>query len=141
MLKKYSFPDVDIREELEQSGAKPIIFTKGDFLLKYKGIKDKYDLIVTLFFIDVSKNIIELVEIMHDLLKKGGVWINLGCLDYYHSPNHSSIDLTWDELRHVIINYDLEIKNEVTGFVPYGVKEGSMMSNSYGTVFFTVMKK
>ena len=141
VLKKYSFPDVDIREELEQSGAKPIIFTKGDFLLKYKGIKDKYDLIVTLFFIDVSKNIIELVEIMHDLLKKGGVWINLGCLDYYHSPNQSSIDLTWDELRHVIINYDLEIKNEVTGFVPYGVKEGSMMSNSYGTVFFTVMKK
>ena len=141
VLKKYSFPDVDIREELEKSGAKPILFTKGDFLLKYKGIKDQYDLIVTLFFIDVSKNIIELVEIMHDLLKKGGVWINLGCLDYYHSPNHNSIDLTWDELKHVIINYDLEIKNEVTGFVPYGVKEGSMMSNSYGTVFFTVMKK
>ena len=141
VLKKYSFPDVDIRKELEESGAKPIIFTKGDFLLKYKNIKDQYDLIVTLFFIDVSKNIIELVEIMHDLLKKGGVWINLGCLDYYHSPAGNSIDLTWDELRQVIMNYDLEIKNEVTGFVPYGVKEGSMMSNSYGTVFFTVMKK
>ena len=141
VFKKFSFPDVDIREELIKSGAKPIIFTKGDFLLKYKNIQDKYDLITTLFFIDVSKNIIELVEIMHDLLKKGGVWINLGCLDYYHSPNHASIDLTWDELRQVIINYDFEIKNEVTGFVPYGVKEGSMMSNSYGTVFFTAMKK
>jgi carnosine N-methyltransferase len=130
VLKKYSFPDVDIREELEKSGAKPITFIKGDFLLKYKGIKDQYDLIVTLFFIDVSKNIIEYVEIMHDLLKKGGVWINLGCLDYYHSPRHDSIDLTWDELRQVIINYDFEIKNDVTGFVPYGVKEGCMMSDS-----------
>ena len=130
-----------LKEELIKSGAKPIIFTKGDFLLKYKGTKDQYDLIVTLFFIDVSKNIIECVEIMHDLLKQGGVWINLGCLDYYHSPNHDSIDLTWDELKQVIINYDFDIKNEVTDFVPYGVKEGSMMSNSYGTVFFTAMKK
>ena len=34
-----------------------------------------------------------------------------------------------------------KIKNDVTGFVPYGVKEGCMMSDSYGTVFFTAMKK
>ena len=141
VYKKFSFPDLDIREELEKSGAKPITFIKGDFLLKYKGIKDQYDAVVTLFFIDVSKNIIELVEIMHDILKSGGVWINLGCLDYYHSPQHDSIDLTWDELRQVIINYDFEIKNDVPGFVPYGVKEGSMISNSYGTVFFTAKKK
>ena len=141
VLKKYSFPDVDIKEELKKSGAKPILFTKGDFLLKYKGIKDQYDLIVTLFFIDVSKNIIECVEMMHDLLKQGGVWINLGCLDYYLSPKHESIDLTWDELKQVIINYDFDIKNEITDFVPYGVKEDCMMSNYYGTVFFSAMKK
>ena len=141
VIQRYSFPDVDIREELEKSEAKPITFIKGDFLLKYKGIKNQYDLIVTLFFIDVSKNIIEFVEIMHDLLKKGGIWVNLGCLDYYHSKDHNSIDLTWDELRLVIQNYDFEIKNEATEFVPYGVKEGLMISHSYGTVFFTAMKK
>ena len=141
VIKKYSFPDIDIKDELEKSEAKPITFIKGDFLLKYKGMKDKFDLIVTLFFIDVSKNIIEYVEIMHDLLKKGGVWVNLGCLDYFHSRFHNSIDLTWDELKQVIINYDFEIKNEVTDFVPYGVKVGSMVSDSYGTVLFTAMKK
>ena len=141
VTKKYSFPDVDIREELKQNEAKPITFVKGDFLKLYKGKKDLYDCIVTLFFIDVSKNIIEYVEIMHDLLKKGGVWINLGCLDYFHSKDGLSIDLTWDELRLVIQNYDFELKNEVTAFVPYGVKQGSMVSDSYGTVFFTAMKK
>ena len=141
IIKRYSFPDVDIREELEKNEAKPITFIKGDFLLKYKGIKNKYDLIVTLFFIDVSKNIIEYVEIMHDLLKKGGIWVNLGCLDYYFSRYHISIDLTWDELRQVILNYDFDIKNEVTEFVPYGVKVGSMVSDSYGTVLFTAVKK
>ena len=141
VIKRYAFPDVDIREELKKSEAKPIRFIKGDFLLRYKGIKEKYDLIVTLFFIDVSKNIVEYVEIMHDLLKKGGVWVNLGCLDYYHSKFNNSIDLTWDELRLVIKNYDFELKNEVTGFVPYGVKQGSTSSDSYGTVFFTAVKK
>ena len=141
VLKRYAFPDVDIRDELAKAEAKPIKFMKGDFLLLYKGKTDLYDCIVTLFFIDVSKNIIEYVEIMHDLLKKGGVWVNLGCLDYYHSRSHLSIDLTWDELRLVIQNYGFEIKNEVTGFVPYGVKQGSTVSDSYGTVFFTAMKK
>ena len=141
VIKRYAFPDVDIRDELAKAEAKPIKFMKGDFLLLYKGKTDLYDCIVTLFFIDVSKNIIEYVEIMHDLLKKGGVWVNLGCLDYYHSRNHLSIDLTWDELRLVIQNYGFEIKNEVTGFAPYGVKQGSTVSDSYGTVFFTAMKK
>ena len=141
VIKRYAFPDVDIRDELAKAEAKPIKFMKGDFLLLYKGKTDLYDCIVTLFFIDVSKNIIEYVEIMHDLLKKGGVWVNLGCLDYFHSRNHLSIDLTWDELRLVIQNYGFEIKNEVTGFVPYGVKQGSTVSDSYGTVFFTAMKK
>ena len=141
VLKRYAFPDVDIRDELQKAEAKPINFIKGDFLLLYKGKKDIFDCIVTLFFIDVSKNIIEYVEIMHDLLKKGGVWINLGCLDYFYSRNHSSIDLTWDELRLVIQNYDFELKNEVTGFVPYGVKQGSTVSDSYGTVLFSAVKK
>ena len=141
VIKRYSFPDVDIREELKKAEAKPITFVKGDFLLRYKGKKNLYDCIVTLFFIDVSCNIVEYVEIMHDLLKKGGIWVNLGCLDYYHSREHKSIDLTWDELRLVIKNYDFEIKNEVTEFVPYGVKQGSAVSDRYGTVFFTAVKK
>ena len=141
VIKRYSFPDVDIKEELEKAEAKPIKFIKGDFLLRYKGKKDLYDCIITLFFIDVSKNIVEYVEIMHDLLKKGGVWINLGCLDYYHSRYNNSIDLTWDELRLVIQNYDFELKNEVTEFVPYGVKQGCTQSDSYGTVFFSAVKK
>ena len=87
------------------------------------------------------KILLNVVEMMHDLLKQGGVWINLGCLDYYLSPKHESIDLTWDELKQVIINYDFDIKNEITDFVPYGVKEDCMMSNYYGTVFFSAMKK
>ena len=141
VIKRYSFPDVDIREELKKSEAKPIKFIKGDFLLRYKGQKDLYDCIVTLFFIDVSCNIVEYVEIMHDLLKKGGIWVNLGCLDYFHSKSHKSIDLTWDELRLVIQNYDFEIKKEVTEYVPYGVKQGSAVSDHYGTVLFTAFKK
>ena len=141
VTKKYLFPDVDIREELANTNAKKIIFTKGDFLSLFKGKKEQYNVIITLFFIDVAKNIVEYVEIMHDLLKQGGVWINLGCLDYFYTRSLLSIDLTWDELRHVIIEYGFELKSELESFVPYGVKEGKGSSQMYGTVFFAAMKK
>ena len=142
-LKKYNFPDVDIKKELKNANAKKIIFTKGDFYSLYKDKKDCYDVIITLFFIDIAKNIIEYVELMQNMLKKGGIWISLGCLDYYYSYLEESIDLTWDELKYVITQYNFEIKNEELGFVPFGEMEQSFSFRfgSSGTVFFTAIKK
>ena len=142
-LKKYNFPDVDIKKELKNVNAKKIIFTKGDFYSLYKDKKDCYDVIITLFFIDIAKNIIEYVELMQNMLKKGGIWISLGCFDYYYSFKEESIDLTWDELKYVITQYDFELKNEELGFVPYGEMEQSFSFRfgSSGTAFFTAIKK
>lgn len=39
---------------------------------------DQFDAVVTLFFIDISDNVIEFLSNIHRLLKPGGVWINLG---------------------------------------------------------------
>ena len=142
-LKKYSIPDVDIKQELIKANAKKIIFTKGDFYSLYKDKEDCYDVIITLFFIDIAKNIIEYVELIQNMLKKGGVWISLGCFDYYYSDKEESIDLTWDELRYVITQYNFEIKNEELGYVPFGEMEQnfSFRFGSSGTAFFTAIKK
>jgi N2227-like protein len=50
---------------------------EGDFLkeLTEEGV---YDAIVTLFFIDMSENIIDFLETIKRLLKVGGLWVNLG---------------------------------------------------------------
>ena len=38
----------------------------------------EFDAVITLFFIDISENIIGFLSNIHRLLKPGGVWINLG---------------------------------------------------------------
>ena len=50
---------------------------EGDFLNDFteEGV---YDAVVTLFFIDMSVNIIDFLETIRRILKVGGVWINLG---------------------------------------------------------------
>jgi hypothetical protein len=39
-----------------------------------------YDAIVTLFFIDTAENVLQYLDVIKQLLKPGGVWINYGPL-------------------------------------------------------------
>ena len=43
---------------------------------------ENWDVVVTCFFVDTAKNIVEYVEIIERILKKGGMWINLGNRDF-----------------------------------------------------------
>jgi len=43
-----------------------------------KNEKNRYDVVATSFFIDKGVNIYEMIEMVHSVLKKGGVWINSG---------------------------------------------------------------
>ena len=54
--------------------------TAGDFLDVYgQGDADgTWDAVVTSFFIDTAKNIVEYIERIRALLRPGGVWINNG---------------------------------------------------------------
>jgi carnosine N-methyltransferase len=50
---------------------------EGDFLQEFteEGV---YDAVVTLFFIDMSENIVDFLETIRKVLKVGGLWVNLG---------------------------------------------------------------
>lgn len=43
-----------------------------------KVFAETWDSIVTCFFIDTARNIVEYLERIHRMLKKGGTWINCG---------------------------------------------------------------
>lgn len=45
-------------------------------------ITEEWDCVCTCFFIDTAKNIVEYIEIISNILKPGGVWINLGVLAF-----------------------------------------------------------
>jgi ubiquinone/menaquinone biosynthesis C-methylase UbiE len=50
---------------------------EGDFLEVFPE-DGEFDAVVTLFFIDMSDNVVDFLTNIHRLLKPGGLWINLG---------------------------------------------------------------
>ena len=81
----------------------------GDFLEIFDR-DGSWDAVVTCFFIDTARNIIEYIEHIWDLLKPGAFWINLGPLLYHFAdmPQECCIELSYDELKEAILK---------TGFV------------------------
>ncbi|THU78429.1 N2227-domain-containing protein, partial [Dendrothele bispora CBS 962.96] len=62
-----------------------------------------YDILLTLFFIDTSPNILSTLSHIHHLLRPGGIWINLGPLLYTSSGSGggSRLELSLDEIVRV----------------------------------------
>lgn len=56
---------------------KTVKLVEGDFLEMFPN-DGEFDAVVTLFFIDISKSVIDFLSNIHRLLKPGGIWINLG---------------------------------------------------------------
>ncbi|RUS32777.1 N2227-like protein-domain-containing protein [Jimgerdemannia flammicorona] len=78
----------------------------GDFLDVYGQGKEnfeRWDVVVTCYFIDTAKNIMEYMEVIRRALKPGGVWINIGPLLYHfeNSPGEFSIELSLEEVKDV----------------------------------------
>lgn len=90
----------------------------------------------------------------------GGIWVNFGPLLYHWasvSPGsfleegdscsdpryRQSVELSWEELRHVICNtsYDFRLeREEMREGVTYAANTRSMMQTTYNCVFFTAVK-
>lgn len=139
VFQKFSFPNENI--DLTKTGK--MTMTYGDFVKNYIGKKEMYDCIITCFFIDTAKNVIEYIETIYNCLKKGGIWINFGPLSYHWAEEYKeiSIELTYDKLKEVIINYGFEYLNEKKKMVDFGQVEGLLKIYKFGCIFFTVRKK
>ena len=139
VTRKYYIPNVDILSDLKNIKKDGIIIKKGIFEIEYKDIENKYDSIITVFSTDEVKNLINFTEIANKILKKGGIWINFGGLNNIYS-NFGSIDLTWDDWKHVILQSGFMIKREETPVVPFCKIEGYSIPYTVGTIFFTAEK-
>lgn len=77
-------------------------YTVGDFVSVYSSPRQRgyFDSIVTCFFLDTATNIYEYIAaIRHALKPQGGVWINLGPVQWHE---HAMIQPSVDELRLLI---------------------------------------
>lgn len=141
VFRDFTLPDVDFSKSGENIG--DITMTGGDFLLIYQDQKEKFDCVVTCFFIDTAKNVIEYIDTIYNMLKVGGVWINFGPLSYHWSgmEEYISIELAYDKIKECLLNYGFELKRDMRKEVDYCETEGYMLNTVYNSVFFTCIKR
>jgi carnosine N-methyltransferase len=57
----------------------------GEFIEVYNKQPEQWDCVVTCFFLDTAHNVMEYLECISKILKKGGLWVNIGPLLYHYS--------------------------------------------------------
>ncbi|KAK2466532.1 hypothetical protein APHAL10511_001394 [Amanita phalloides] len=122
----------------------------GDFEEVYGGDPNprephagKWDAILTCFFIDTAKNVVNYLRVIHKILAPGGVWINLGPLLWHweNSNTHEpSIELTLEEVKALALKLGFELSNEQRIDTTYTNNVRSMMGYTYQTAFWTATK-
>ncbi|KAL4248632.1 Carnosine N-methyltransferase [Abortiporus biennis] len=103
----------------------------------------EWDAVLTCFFIDTAKNIVNYLRIIHRILSPGGVWINLGPLLWHfenNSSNDPSVELNLDEVKELARKIGFEISNETTIDTTYTNNSQSMLGYVYHTAFWTAKK-
>ena len=135
-------------------GAPRFSMAAGDFVEVY-GAADagsSWDAVVTCFFIDTAPVVMEYIEAIFKMLKPGAYWINIGPLLYHWSSSmdsegnyeddrySQSVELSWDELKHVMQRVGFVFLEERWVECHYTRPLDTMMFNTYRAKFFTVQK-
>ena len=142
-LKPIKIPDENLLEELNKNQNGSMSMVMGEFVDVYKTQLNSWDSVVTCFFIDTANNIISYIETIKNILTKGGLWVNLGPLLYHYTDIESecSIELSWEEVRQIIIDFGFKIVKEDIRECCYSSDIDSMMKTVYKCVFFTAIKE
>jgi carnosine N-methyltransferase len=106
----YKIPDVNPSSSMPSESDFSMV--AGEFVEVYEKQDQEWDSVITCFFLDTANNVIEYIKTIAKILKKNGVWLNLGPLLYHYSDMEEevSIELSWEELKHVIEKMGFEIK-------------------------------
>ncbi|OCH90507.1 N2227-domain-containing protein [Obba rivulosa] len=103
----------------------------------------QWDAIMTCFFIDTAKNVVNYLRIIHRILAPGGIWINLGPLLWHwenNTTNDPSIELTLEEVKDLARKMGFHISNERTIDTTYTNNTQSMLGYVYHTAFWTATR-
>eukprot|EP00475_Leptophrys_vorax_P003943 TRINITY_DN12300_c0_g2_i1.p1 TRINITY_DN12300_c0_g2~~TRINITY_DN12300_c0_g2_i1.p1 ORF type:complete len:369 (-),score=59.17 TRINITY_DN12300_c0_g2_i1:49-1155(-) len=140
-LREVEIPDIHPSDLPENSN---FSMTAGEFMEVYHEDDGQWDVIVTAFFLDTAKNVLQYMETFSRLLKPGGLWINLGPLLYHYSDSAGevSIELSYDEIRKLMSHFQFNpIHEDIGKRCHYTYNNRSMLDMCYNCVFFTCRKE
>ncbi|KAI0033301.1 N2227-domain-containing protein [Vararia minispora EC-137] len=150
MLRPIKFPDVR-PSDLPPNANFSLV--AGDFEEIYGTDEEKdpgdpsagqFDAILTCFFIDTAKNIVNYLRVIHKILVPGGVWINIGPLLWHfenNTSNETSIELDLEEVKELARKIGFEIKDERTIDTTYVNNKEGMLGYIYHAAFWTATKQ
>lgn len=141
-IKGVTFPDCNPSDLSTKFGESRFSMAAGDFLEVYI-TENEWDCVATCFFIDCANNIYTFIEQIYHILKPGGIWVNLGPLQYHFSTTLSedSLEPSYEEVKEIIRSIGFEIKKEETGIkTTYSQNPNSMLKHIFECVFFVCVK-
>lgn len=164
-----AIPDVDPYQLVGGGNGEGADFSMaaGDFLSIYGEQKEHnvWDGVVAAFFLDACPNIVKVLQVVHDMLKPGGMLFSFGPLHWHWSgpamqlsdtsvedyqsrysnldENYlNSVDLCWEDVQVILQNIGFEMV-EVRTNLPahYTADQASMLRTEYRCVHFCARKK
>ncbi|KAI9567608.1 N2227-domain-containing protein [Boletus coccyginus] len=103
----------------------------------------QWDAVLTCFFIDTAKNIVNYLRAIHRILAPGGVWINLGPLLWHFENNNTndpSIELDLEEVKALVRQMGFRLSDERTIETSYTSNDQSMLGYTYKAAFWKATK-
>lgn len=120
----------------------PITFIAGDFAKTYGPGRPGhriFDAIVTSFFVDTTVDVLELFNVMDGLLAEGGIWVNIGPLNW---RKEARLKLTWDEIIAIWERRGYEFVTKKNAEVDYHLPRGlKMYTESYNCALTAAIKR
>ena len=104
--------------------------------------EESVDCVLTHFVLDTAHNVVEYISLVEKILKKDGVWINIGGLSYMyeHLDNEKSIELSYETLKGILIDFGfMFMKNEILDRYEYSVNH-SKVKQMFNCPCFVVCK-
>ena len=112
-MKPVLIPDVCPMDLIRKNpGGHDMSMCAGEFLEVYGKQSNEWNAVLACFFIDTAPNIFEYMEVIHRILKPGGLLISIGPLQFHWAEDFGdderysrSIEMSYDEIKHVIQSY------------------------------------
>jgi carnosine N-methyltransferase len=167
-VRSVEIPDVDPWAVLCPEGAEPPQFSMaaGEFFSIYNNPKEveQWDCVASCFFLDAVPSIVETLQLIHQMLKPGGILVNFGPLlfhwsgpamrpddtsrdDYQSRYSHlderylCSVDMCYEDVKEILLNVGFEMLEEKTGIkCLYTADKRSMMNMVYRCVSFVARR-
>jgi carnosine N-methyltransferase len=103
-LRRILIPDVHPGQDSAMAAAKGLLvgridMTAADFVVLYGDAtqRETFDAVVTVFFIDTAPNLIRYIQTIHNCLKPGGVFVNVGPLLWHFDDRAPIMNSTKDQ--------------------------------------------